>query len=316
MSGNPQYDLFRDFEEQITNSFHYNSVIDLFPKLNVGAGFHMVDLEYALPIGFSDAEVELIRRTLEDFRSAQGEYQLPMIQKTIELTQDRYDLMVSKGQITKYMERVGQEMAANSDKVLVFNNGLTMQQKPFYGVNDHGSGTGTVSRPIQACGNATITKAGAWATTALAGTDRAALEGNIHQFFEFIGPLVCVYPAIAEIPFALDVPGSTIGERIKASWEKSFKLIPMPNDPAGLCISSHSASAMTSTVWDALAFNPAKFLFAAQRAPVVRVRDERATNKPRIYIDYEVYGATLPVPYIAPNGTVYKAAATIESIGS
>jgi len=320
MSGNPQYDLFRDFEQQIMNSFTYNSVIDLFRKFQVPAGSHMVDFEFALPIGFSVAEVELIKRTLESFRSTQGEYQLPMIQKSIELTQDQYDLMVSKGQIKGYMDRVGAEIAANADKTLVFNNGLTAQQKPFYGVNDHGSGSGSATRPIQACGNATLTKAGAWTTTALADTDRAALAGAINQFYDLKAAkgqkLVLCYAAIAEGQFLLNVPGSTTGQRIRESWEKDFDMIPMPFGPDSISIHSHDAAACTATNWDALAFNPAKYVYCAPRPPKIHIRDERDSNVPRIYIDYEVYGATVPIPYVAPNGTVYKAAATIESVGA
>jgi len=314
MSGNPQYDLMRDFENQIMDSFSYSSVIDLFPKLNVGAGFHMVDLEFALPIAFSDAEVELISRTLESFRSMQGEYQMPMIQKTIELTQDKYDRMVAKGQINGYMKRVGAEMAANADRDLVFNNGLTLAQKLFYGLNDLGTSTGTASRPIPASGTSTITKAGAWTTATYASTDRSGLEGSIHQFADFAGQLTLFYPAVAEIQLVKDIPGTTVGQRIKATFEQSFRMIPMANDDGGLCISTKTAE--TSVNFRLVAANTSKFIFAAPRAPVVRIRDERASNTPRIWIDYEVYGGLIPVPYIAPNGTVYKAMADMDTAGA
>jgi len=315
MSGNPVYDMFRDFEDRIMSSFVYNSVIDLFPKLAVPAGTHMVDLTIPLTLGFSVAETELLKRSLEQFRSTTGEYQLPMVQKTIWLTQDEYDRMVAKGQINAYMDRVGKEMAAAADRELVFNNSLTGNQKPFYGMNDLAADdTGTPSRPRPASSHTTITKAGAWTTATYASTDRAALEGNIHQHAEFAGPLTLFYPAIAEIQLVKDVPGSTIGQRIKAAFEQSFRMVPMGNDENGYCISTKTAE--TSTNFRLIACNTAKFVFAAPRAPVVRVRDERASNDPKIFIDYEIYGGLFPVVLATPDGKYTKATADMDTAGA
>lgn len=315
MSGNPAYDLMRDFEDRILSSFSYNSVIDLFPKLQVPAGKHMVDLVIPLALGFSDPEVELLKRTLESFRSVEGEYQMPMIQKTIELTQDRYDLLVANGQLNAYMDRVGAEMAANADRDLVFNNSLENNAKPFYGLNDLGlDDTGTASRPRPASSHTTITKAGAYTTATYASADRSQLEGQIHQYAEFAGPLTLFYPAIAEIQLVKDVPGTTIGERIKAGFEKSFKMVPMGNDENGFCISTKEAE--TATNFHLIAANTSKFVFAAPRAPVVRIRDERASNVPRIYIDYEVYGGLIPIVLATPDGKFTKATSDLDSAGA
>jgi hypothetical protein len=315
MSGNPAYDLFRDFEQQIINSFNYESVIFMFPRMQVTAGIEQVDLTYAMPLGFSSAEKELIARTLESFRSKTGEYVLPMIQKTIVLTQDEYDLMASKGQLNGYMARLGAEIAANADRELVFNNGLTLQQKPFYGLNDLGSGAGTVSRPIPASGNATLTKAGLWTTATFADLDRSALSGAIHKFYDFRGPLTLFYPACAESAFEQGVPSSTVGQIIRPLFAQSFpRMVPLPDDENGQCISTKTAE--TKDDFRLIACNTSKFVFAAPRAPVVRIRDERASNTPRIYIDYEVYGGLIPVPFIAPNGTIYKAMADMDDVNN
>jgi hypothetical protein len=314
MSGNVNYDAFRDFEDRIMSSFAYNSVIDLFPKLQVPAGTHMVDLTIPLSLGFSDAEVELLKRSLESFRNTTGEYQLPMIQKTIKLSQDEYDLLVSKGQLGAYMDRLGKEMAANADRDLVFNNSLSNNQKVFYGLNDLGSTTGTASRPVPASTSTTITKAGAWTTATYASADRSQLEGQIHQYADFAGPLTLFYPAIAEIQLVKDVPGTTIGERIKAGFEKSFRMVPMGNDDGGLCISTKTAE--TSTNFRLIAANTSKFVFAAPRAPVVRVRDERASNAPAIYIDYEVYGGLIPIILVKTSGSYIKATSDLDTAGA
>jgi hypothetical protein len=315
MALNMAYEAFRQAEDRIMSSFVYNSVIDLFPKLEVPAGSHMVDLVIPLALGFSVGEVELLKRSLEAFRSITGEYQLPMIQKTVWLTQDEYDRLVAKGQLSAFMDRVGKEMAAAADRELVFNNSLTGNQKPFYGLNDLGADdTGTPSRPRPASSFTTLTKAGAWTTATYASSDRAALEGSIHQFAEFAGPLTLFYPAAAEIQLVKDVPGSTIGQRIKTTFEQSFRMVPMGNDENSLCISTKTAE--TSTNFRLIAANTAKFVFAAPRAPVVRIRDERASNDPKIFIDYEVYGGLIPIVLVTPDGKTTKATADMDTAGA
>jgi len=269
MSGNLGYDRLRDFEQQVTNIFEMNSILRFFPMQKVGDGKETQQKKFAMPIAMTKAEKEIINRNIEKFYAAPGEFRLPRIERTIEMTNDEYDAMVTEGELGGLAERAGQDFAMNFDRDLIWQNSSNITKIPYYGLYDAGTVTGTTARPIVVL---TSDPGAAFSATGIAATCIANLL-TVEQYAPFIvknkaglnagnSGLICVIPDIAMPSLNQAVPGTTVGTLtfIKDVFAAHFReIVVLPKDSAGLHI--HSGVAETNTAFSMESFNPEKFVF-------------------------------------------------------
>jgi hypothetical protein len=148
MSGNLGYDRLREFEQQVTQIFEHNSLLRFFPMMKVGDGKQTIQKKFPMPISMTKAEKEILTRNIEKFYAAPGEFRLPRVERTIELSNDEFDAMVSEGELSGLAERAAMDFAMNVDRDLIWQNSANITKIPFYGLYDAGTSTGTTARPI------------------------------------------------------------------------------------------------------------------------------------------------------------------------
>jgi hypothetical protein len=322
MSGNLGYDRLREFEQQVTQIFEHNSLLRFFPMMKVGDGKQTIQKKFPMPISMTKAEKEILTRNIEKFYAAPGEFRLPRVERTIELSNDEFDAMVSEGELSGLAERAAMDFAMNVDRDLIWQNSANITKIPFYGLYDAGTSTGTTARPI------VVLTSDPGAAFSSAGVAAAAIANllQIESYSPFIvknrnglnkensGLVVCI-PDIAMPSLNQVYPSTTVGAFVKDMFQSKFReIVVLPKDPGGLHI--HSGAAETNTAFSMVSFNPEKFVFVYDKAYSVRAWDSQDSLTPRHYISFEAHGGLVPIPHITAASSIYKACVLQTGIGA
>ena len=324
MSGNLGYDRLREFEQKVTNIFEHNSILRFFPMQKVGDGKETIQKKFSMPIQMTKAEKEIVNRNIEKFYAAAGEARLPRVERTIEMTNDEYDTMVTEGELDGLAERAGQDFAMNFDRDLIWQNSSNITKIPFYGLYDAGTSTGTLN-PLRPIVCLTSDPGAAFSAAGVAAAAIANLLA-VEAYAPFIvrnrnglnkensGLVVCI-PDIAMPSLNQVYPSTTVGAFVKDMFAQKFReIVVLPKDTDGKHI--HSATAESNTAFSMVSFNPEKFIFVYDKAYSVRAWDTQDSVQPRHYISFEAHGGLIPIPWITAAGSVYKAVVLQTGIGA